>query len=546
MKSIFYNAKFYTMDEKNSIAEAILAEEGMIRFVGSKEEIMCRKDDDTQMIDLEGRTVIPGFNDSHMHLLGYGKSLSEVDLSGAKSIGEVIERGRNYLKTHSLKPGQWLLGAGWNHEMFQDKKMIGRHDLDKISSDIPIVFSRVCHHIAACNSKALEIAGLTAASKIKGGEMELSDGEPAGVLKENDIGYILRAMPGPSREETKGFIQKGIEMLSSFGITSVHTDDIQNNDADEIIGIYKELEAEGKLKVRICQQCRFDDPKSLQAFIDSGYSQGINRGGSGNRGGSCDYRIGPLKILLDGSLGGHTAAMNSPYEDDPGNNGILNISEETLYEMVKTAHRNNMPAVIHAIGDRAVDLAIKAIEQAREEDPAKDVRHGIIHCQITSRDASDRMAKFGIAAYIQPIFVASDSKIVEKRVGRERAEYSYNWKTLIDTGVAVTFGTDCPIETPNPFENIFCAVNRCDMEGNPAGGWLPGQKLTVGESVRAYTQTSAWAGHEESIKGTIQPGKYADMAVLSRDIFDVDPMGIKDIECIMTIKGGEIAYQKSI
>ncbi len=537
MKRIFYNGKIYTLDKKNSVAEALYVEGNIIKKAGTKEEIMRYKNDGTTLTDLGGKTVVPGFNDSHMHLMVYGKSMNEVDLNGVKSVEEIIKRGQDFLKSMKLAPGQWLIGAGWNHELFEDKKMPTKEDLDQISKDIPIVFSRVCHHIDSCNTKALELGKITKDLVIEDGEIELVDGEVTGVLKENAVRYMRGFAPELSKEQKKSFIEKAVKKLTTYGITSIHSDDILDNDAYEILDIYKELEEEGKLDVRVYLQCRFKSPEELQEFIDSGYSPGT---------GSNNYKVGSLKLLADGSLGGRTAALYTSYEDDPGNFGILNITEGMLNKMIKTAHDNDMAVAIHGIGDKTIDMAIRGIAKAQEENPKKDIRHSIIHCQITTKEALDEMAKNNIAAFIQPIFIASDSKIAESRVGKVRAKYSYNWKTLLDKGVKLSFGTDCPIETPNPFENIYCAVNRCDIEGKPEGGWMPEENLTVEESVRAYTEISAWGSYEENIKGTIEEGKLADMAVLSEDIFTVPSMEIKDIECVMTIKDGVVVYKKGL
>lgn len=533
MKRLFFNGRIYTMDSEDSVVEAVLSENGMIVKTGSDKRLLEEAGEDVQRVDLQGRTVVPGFNDTHLHLMVYGKSLDEVNLMGVCSVEEVLDRARRFMSENPLAPGQWLLGAGWNEEIFRGRKRITRDDLDQISTEIPIVLSRMCHHVDVCNSKALDIAGIAADTVIPEGEIEVEDNRPTGVIREAAVRYMRNCVPKPDREARKNYILKAMDRLSALGITSVHSDDFIENGC-EAMEIYQELNAENRLKVRISQQCRFSGPTELQAFIDSGHPYGS---------GDDNYRIGALKLLADGSLGGRTAGLHAPYHDDPSTAGIVNFSEELLTAMIRTAHLNGMPVAIHGIGDRTIDMIIDGIERAQKEFHLEDVRHGIVHCQITSEAALDRIAKNRISALIQPIFVASDSKIVEKRVGIQRAKHAYNWKTLKEKGVLIGFGTDCPIEKPSPFENIFCAVNRCDMAGVPAGGWLPEEKLTVEESVRAYTVNGACCAHEERVKGSLEPGKLADMAVLSLNIFEIDPMRIKDTECLMTIKGGEVVYR---
>lgn len=534
MNKIFINGKIYTMRENDAIVSALYVENGLIKKTGCNEEILAMKKNDDEVIDLHNKAVVPGFNDSHMHLLMYGQSLNQVDLFNVKSQHEVIERGLEFLRTHKIGEGQWLIGRGWNHEAFENKKMLNKYDLDKISTEIPILFSRACCHIVSCNSKALEIAGINANTHVDGGEIEVVDGETTGVLKERAGFNVYSMLSETKRKDRKNDLLLGIKKLSSYGITSIHSDDdITDNDYD-IIDIYNEIESEHKMDVRVYQQCRFNDVCKFDDFIQKVYE---------NYKVSENFKLGSLKIISDGSLGGRTALMNEPYSDNNNTKGIAIFTQENLDELIEKAHENNIPVAIHAIGDKAIDMAIEGIEKAQNKNYKKNIRHGIIHSQITSKDALEKYRDDNIIAYIQPIFIDSDSKIAEIRVG-ERVKYSYNWKTLHDYGVMIPFGTDSPVESPNPFENIYCAVMRTDLEGKPEGGWLPEQKLSVKESVKAYTYDSAYAAYEENTKGTLEEGKYADMAVLSEDIFEINPEKIKDIYCIMTIKNGEIVYER--
>jgi len=524
------------MDQGRTVVSALAVKDGRVAAVGSDEEMLALAGKETQLTDLKGRTAIPGLTDTHLHLVIYGRSLGEVDLMGSRSAEEVVRRGQEYLKTHTLAEGQWLIGGGWNEQLFEgEKRVITRDDLDRISTEIPIAFARACHHMEVCNSKALEIAGITPGQQVEAGEVETVDGRLTGVLKELATRLIRPYYNHLTKDALKQHIVAAVNQLAAFGITTAHADDFINADPYDVMAAYNELKEEGKLKVRIYQQCRFPGPQELQEFIDRGYAP---------RSGDDQYRIGSLKLLADGSLGARTAAMIEDYSDAPGQRGMFNFTDEMFDAMIQTAQKNDMPVAIHAIGDYTIGKCIDAIVKARKLYPQDHlVRHGIVHCQITSEEQLKRIAEEKIVAHIQPIFIASDSKIVEARTG-ERAKTSYSWKTLKDLGAAIPFGTDSPIETPNPYENIYCAVTRCDMDGKPEGGWRPEEKLSVDEAVEAATVTAAYSAYQEDCKGTLEAGKLADMVVLSDDIFSIPPEKIKDLSAELTVRGGEIVYSK--
>ncbi len=534
MNKIFFNGKIYTMDKNDSVVEAVYVEDGKIKKTGSNDEIFSLKKDGDKIVDLHNQTVVPGFNDSHLHMLLYGQCLNEVMLFGSKSQDEVVERGSEFLKTHELSEGQWLVGRGWNHDDFENKKMITKYDLDKISTEIPIMFSRACYHIITCNSKALKLAGITKDTKLENGEVEVIDGEMTGVLKEGAGQIVSSIINNMKRKETKNDLLAAMNKMSSFGITSVHSDDDITDGDYNVVEAYKEIEAEGKMDVRVFQQCRIYNIEGFNDFINRVYNKFEP---------TENYKLGSVKIWTDGSLGGRTALMNEPYSDDINTSGISTFEKNDLFDLISAAHYNNLPVAIHAIGDKAVDIAIEGIEKAKVKNPKEDMRHGIIHLQITSKEALRKIKEDNIIAFIQPIFVGTDYKIVEDRVGN-RAKDSYNWKTLLDYGVKIPFSTDSPVESPNPLENIYCAVTRMDLQQKPEGGWLPEQKLTVSQAVKAYTVDSAYASYEENVKGSIEEGKFADMAVLSHNIFELHPVKIKDAYCTMTVKGGKIVYKK--
>lgn len=528
---IYYNGNIYTADKDNSFAQAMYVENGKIKFIGTNEQVQRYENVAAGIVDLNKKTVIPGLIDSHIHLLAYGKSLDEIDLSACKSIDEIIEISKKFInENNSLK---CLTGFAWNQENFDSKVMPTKHDLDKISKDIPIFFKRACLHIAVCNSKLLEIAGITKDTVIDGGEIDVADNDTTGILRENAINLLNDYMPKFTRADKKAYVLKAVEKLASYGITGVHTDDLgKNNGGIEMLDIYKELDMEKRLKLRIYIQSRITSYDEAKEYFELGFDKY-----QGNE----NFNLGSIKLLGDGSLGGQTAAMNEPYENT-SETGIALFSQEELDNIVDLSHKNAVSVAIHAIGDKTIDMSIKSFEKAMKKYPDIRVRHGIVHCQITSEEALEKIKENNILAYIQPIFIAADSKVVEKRVGKERTKHSYNWKKLQDSGVVLTFSSDSPVESPNPYENIYCAITRKDLAGKPDEGFLPEQALNVIDSIRAYTINSAFASYEEDIKGSLEVGKLADFAVLSDNIFEINSDRIKDISCVMTVKGGEIVF----
>lgn len=540
MELILINGKIYKTDKDNNMVEALAIKDGKIYKTGSNEEIITLKDADTKIIDLEGKAVLPGFNDSHMHLVNYGYSLRQADLIGTSSIKDLNERISKYISNENIEEGRWVRARGWNHDYFLDgKKFPNRYDLDKVSKLHPIIATRTCGHVAVVNSKALEIMGIKKAyPQIEGGQIDLDEqGEPTGVFRENALTEVYKNIPSPSVDGIKDMIKSAIYEMNKFGLTSVATDDFQalpGNDYKKILKAYNELKEENKLNIRIYEQCLIPDIDEYKEFIEKGHVTG-----SGDE----TLKIGPLKLLLDGSLGARTAALNEPYEDDPDNTGIITSNQEELDKIVKLANENNCQVAIHGIGDRAIEMALLAIERALESNCREDHRHGIVHSQITNQKIFDKFKELNAIAYIQPIFLDYDWSMVADRIGSEREKTSYNWKTMIDMGIHCPMGSDSPVETFNPMKGIYEAVTRKDLDGNPKGGWLAEQALTVEEALYAYTLEGAYASFEEEIKGSIEDGKLADIVVLNKNPYTVKPDEIKDIEIDMTIMNGNIVYQ---
>lgn len=541
MSLILYNGKIRTMNAEKPLCEAVAVENGKIVKVGTNEEILELKKNDSEAIDLKGKVMVPGFNDSHMHLLSYGYSLQSINLVGTKSIEEIIDKVGKTISSRKIEKGKWVRGRGWNHDYFVDEKVFPtRYDLDKISIEHPIALTRTCGHVVVVNSKALEIAGITKdTAQVEGGKFDLDEnGEPLGIFRENAQELIYRSIPEPTVEEIKKMLEEGMKNANACGITSIQTDDfeaIPGKNYQNIIRAYNELRNEGKMSTRIYEQCLLPSMERLIGFLNKGYKTGY---------GDEFFRIGPLKLLGDGSLGARTAALTKHYEDDPSTYGIAVYEQEELDEIVNTAHNHEMQIAIHCIGDRAMYMAFEALEKVLKKNPRENHRHGIVHCQITDEYLLDKFKELDILAYIQPIFLDYDWHITESRIGSDLTKTSYNWKTLIDKGVHVSCGSDCPVESFNVLNGIYEAVTRKDLKGEPKEGWLPEQKLTVEEAVYAYTMAGAYSSFEENIKGSIEEGKLADMVVLSQDIFEIPEDDIKNTEVEMTVFNGEIVYKK--
>ncbi len=539
MDKILINGIIETMDNKYSKVQAIAIKNGKIEAVGDNEEILKLKDRDAEIIDLKGRMVLPGFNDSHMHLLNYGITLMKADLVGSKSIDEIIERVKSFAERKTLKSGDWILGRGWNHDYFDKKRFPTRYDLDRISTTYPICITRACGHVSIVNSKALEIAGITKDTPlVEGGHFDRDEyGEPLGIFRENALSLIYDILPKPDINQLKSMILEASKRALSEGITSIQTDDLEaitDYDFENVIKAYRELESEGKLLVRINQQCLLPSIKKLNRFLNIGYRTGQ---------GSDLFKIGPLKLLVDGSLGARTALMCNPYADDPSTSGIKVYTQEELDNLVITAHNAGMQVAIHCIGDKAMYMAFESFEKAQKQNPRDDARHSIVHCQITDETLLDKFKELKVIAHIQPIFLDYDLHIVEDRIGKERAKTTYSWKSMLDKGVHIACGSDCPVEYFRVLNGIYCAVTRKDLKGYPETGWLKEQRLTVHEAIQGFTLGGAYTSFEENIKGSITPGKLADLVILSDNIYEISNDKIKDVKVEMTFLGGEVVYK---
>lgn len=521
------------MDSSDNVYSAIGISGDRISFLGNADDGSLPEAG--QYIDLKGMTVLPGFTDSHLHMLNYGFLEKSYKMYDADSVSGIIEEGRRRIRDMKDRPPEkWLYGRGWNNDKFTDyRRFLTRNDLDMISQDRPVLFIRVCGHVAAVNSKALEMV----MNLPEAGSYIHQIDEKNGILTEAAVKLCYNAMQEPEVDDIKEMILAVQPLYNQAGITAVESDNflsLPGRNRHRIMQAYRELSEEGRLTVRVREQASFTDFEDMKEFIDSGIRTGD---------GDSYYSMGPVKLYQDGSLGARTALMKEPYEGSSENCGTMVHDREELQRMVNYAYEHDMQILVHAIGDRASLMVFDAYEKAIEIYGDRHLRLAINHLQITDPALPGRMAAKNILAYIQPVFVASDKNMVEGCVGTRRAERSYMWRTFEDAGVVCCGGSDSPVENFNILENIQIAVTR-DSIGEKTDGWMPWQKLTVRQAVKLFTGNCAYGAFAENERGTLEKGKLADMTVLSRDIFETDCHEIADIAVEAAVTGGKIVYKR--
>ena len=529
MRTIYYGGAVYT--GVLPLAEAFVVEDGKFTFAGSNEEALSFEG---KKVDLKGKFVCAGFNDSHMHLLNYGQALKVAPLyTHTESLADLIA----CLKEQKPARGGWIIGRGWNQDFFSDcDRMPNRWDLDKVSTEYPVLAGRACGHALVVNSKALELLGITAETpQVPGGQIVMENGQPNGVFFDNAMDVVYDAIPAPSREELKDMIRTACKKLSSYGVTSCHSDDycvFAGISWQDVMEAYQELEAAAELTVRVYQQNNFTNVQDLKEFVAAGQNTGV---------GTEIFKTGPLKMLGDGALGARTAFLSKPYADDASTCGLSVFTQEAFDQMIGYANSVGMQVAVHAIGDACLDRVLSAMDKALAENPREDHRHGIVHCQITRPDQLKKMADMKLHIYAQSIFLDYDIQIVEPRVGPEMAATSYSWKTLKNLGATVSNGTDCPVELPFALGGIQCAVTRKTLKGR--GPYLPDEAFSIQVALDSYTFWGAYASFEENIKGRIEPGMLADFVILGGNPFEVEADSIKDIPVCETFLGGKQVYK---
>lgn len=533
MATCYVNCRFLSNGTLHDTCFVI--EDERFAFVGSREQAFHLYPH-ARRIDLGGSFVSPGFNDSHMHLLSLGGALAQAQLAKyTSSLSAMLEALRVFSASHPDE--SWVLGRGWNQDYFSDaSRFPTRDDLDMICPDRPCMITRACGHIVSVNSKALSLAGMDKQAPIIDGGKVYTDenGRPNGVLAENAISLISSLLPKPDIDTIKRRLILAMDHVHAFGITSVHSDDFSALDVpfEWIIQAYAELKAEGKMTVRVTQQCLLPTLDDLSRFLDAGYKTGW---------GDEWFRIGPLKLLTDGSLGARTAYLRAPYSDAPQTRGIPIYAQDTLNAIVIRAHQAGMQIAAHAIGDAAADQVLHAIELAQTAYPRKNARHGIVHAQVFTKQQAERAAKLNMHAYIQPIFLDYDTQIVHTRLA-DRAEDAYPAASLLAAGVTISGGSDSPVEPPDVMEGIECAVTRLPVTRREEHPYLPQEALSIHQAFELFTVCGAYASFEESVKGRIQTGYLADFVVLGKNPCDLSPELLHDIPVTAVYLGGRQVF----
>lgn len=529
---VFFNAVIYTGEgfgeDKPQIVEAMAVTKGKVVAVGTTGDITRLAGPATHLHDMDAlRThhfIYPGFNDAHTHLGEAGREKLNVDLRGSASLAEMLSQIQSAAAT--APAGHWLTGGGWDHTLWAEKVLPTRQDLDKVTGDHPAFLSRIDGHIAIANSAALKAAAITAKTRMpEGGAIDLdSSGEPTGIVRESAQELVGKVIPPPTQEERRKAAELAIEDALAHGVTTAQ----DNSDWEDFL-VYEDLEKEGKLHLRITEWLPFAAPveelKAHRAHHDAN---------------DPFLHTGMLKGFMDGSLGSRTAAMKAPYSDDPGNIGLPQYTQDRLNQMTVERAKAKFQIGFHAIGDRAVSMALDAYSQPGVQATA---RNRIEHAQVV--DAADfaRFKKLGVIASMQPNHLMTDVNWAMERIGPERANGAYAWKRFLDAGVPLAFGTDYPVEPITPFRGVFESVTRTNEEGTRSLSL--DNKLNRGEALAAYTQGSAYAEFAEKHKGKLAPGFDADFVVLDRDVYKVAPSAILKTQVRQTWVAGKQVYSSS-
>jgi len=532
---VLTNGRIYTVDNARPIVSALAVRGGRVVFVGSDAEAKALAIPSTRVIDLRGMTVVPGIVDAHAHLLGLGYMLQSANVAGSTSYQEVIDRVRAWAK--DVKPGAWIVGRGWDQTRWASREFPTHEALSRAFPSNPVVLERVDGHALLANTKAMELAKITAATaEPSGGRIvKLASGSPSGVFIDNAQSLIRRAIPAATRAGKQNAILAAIDECNRWGLTGIHDPGVDV----ETIAIYEELAKAGNYNLRNYVMLADPGEPTSAAALNNPY---LRRGPQ-----SALYDghlwIRAIKLYADGALGSRGAALLAPYSDDPTNSGLLVSPPGHIRAWAEAGLRRGFQVNVHAIGDRGNRIALDAFDSALKAVPKADHRFRIEHAQVLSPQDIPRFARLGVIPSMQATHQTSDMRWAEARVGPERIRGAYAWRSLLNTGVVIPNGTDFPVEDVNPLLTFHAAVTRQDPANSPAGGWYPEQKMTREEALQSMTIWPAYAGFQESILGSLTPGKYADFVVLDRDIMRVPDAEILAARVISTWIAGKRVYE---
>jgi predicted amidohydrolase YtcJ len=526
---IIHNARIWTVNPQQSQAEAVAVLHGRITAVGSEASVMLWRGAGTRVVDAKGKRLLPGFNDAHVHFSDGGASLSAVQLTDATSLKEFVKRIAEYA-SHTPK-GEWIRNGEWDETKWNPPKLPTRQDIDPVTPDNPVMLDRYDGHLVLVNSKVLALAGITSATPDPPGGVIVRDanGQPTGALKDAATELVARVAPPLTLAQRRRALDSALHEAALRGVTSVQDMNLDYGD----LSIYSQLLDQGKLTVRVYVAppiSKVEDQAQL---------------GAGRAFGSPSLRIGALKMFADGSLGSRTAYFVEPYSDEPENRGLL-FSD--MLPLLRTEQRlmradgANLQLCTHAIGDAAITTVLDLYQTVEKNDGPRDRRWRIEHAQHMAAADFERFAQLNVIASVQPYQAIDDGRWAEARIGHERASRTYAFRTFLDHRVRLAFGTDWPVAPLDPMLTLYAATSRATLDGKNPQGWFPEQKLSIQEAIAAYTLGSAYAEFQEHDKGSIEPGKLADMVLLNQDVLSIDPKAIRDTYVLKTWLGGVEIY----
>ena len=518
------NATIWTGNPESPKAEAMAIKGDSILAIGSFKDLEKFKGESTEILDVHGNFITPGFIDAHVHLLMGGNSLLSVQLRDTKTQQEFIDRIASFAK--KIKPNQWIVEGNWDHTLWGGE-LPSKEWIDEFTEDNPVAIYRMDGHMILANSAALKIAGIDRNTPdVENGEIvKDSEGNPTGILKSKAMYLVLNKIPVLSISEKEDAINAAQNYLLSQGVTTIH-------DVDSLGGfeVAQKMYTNNKLKVRMYTA---DPLYKWESVSKTDKSEKW-------------LKNGLLKSFVDGSLGSHTAAFNEPYSDKLDDNGLFIVNEDSLFSQIINADNKDLQITVHAIGDRANNKLLNIYERVIEKNGNKDRRLRIEHAQHLTTEDIKRFSKLNVIASVQPYHAIDDGRWAEELIGPERIKTTYAFKSLLDANTTLVFGSDWPVAPASPLYGMYAAVTRQTLDNKNRGGWVPEQKINIEQALTAYTQNGAYSSFDENIKGTLEPGKLADFVILSENLLTIKPEKLKDVKVLQTYVGGKQAFNKNI